>query len=39
MFIDFTQIEIIAGDGGSGAISFRREKFIPKGLPYPGLHI
>ena len=36
MFIDFTQIEIIAGDGGSGAISFRREKFIPKGGPNGG---
>ena len=28
MFIDYTQIEIIAGNGGPGAISFRREKFI-----------
>ena len=36
MFIDYTQIEIIAGDGGSGAVSFRREKFIPKGGPDGG---
>ena len=36
MFIDYTQIEIAAGDGGSGAVSFRREKFIPKGGPDGG---
>ena len=36
MFIDYTQIEIIAGKGGAGAISFRREKFIPKGGPDGG---
>ena len=36
MFIDFTQIDISAGNGGSGAISFRREKFIPKGGPDGG---
>ena len=36
MFIDYTQIEIIAGNGGSGAVSFRREKFIPKGGPDGG---
>ena len=36
MFIDFTQIDISAGNGGSGAVSFRREKFIPKGGPDGG---
>ncbi len=36
MFIDYTQIEISAGNGGSGAVSFRREKFIPKGGPDGG---
>ena len=36
MFIDYTQIEISAGDGGSGAVSFRREKFMPKGGPDGG---
>jgi GTP-binding protein len=36
MFIDYTQIEIIAGNGGPGAISFRREKFISKGGPDGG---
>ena len=36
MFIDFTKIEINAGNGGPGAISFRREKFISKGGPNGG---
>ena len=36
MFIDYTQIEISAGNGGAGAVSFRREKFIPKGGPEGG---
>ena len=36
MFIDHTQIDISAGDGGAGAVSFRREKFIPKGGPDGG---
>ena len=35
-FIDETQIEIIAGDGGNGAASFRREKYIAKGGPDGG---
>ena len=36
MFIDFAKIKIKAGDGGAGAISFRREKFVPKGGPDGG---
>ena len=36
MFIDHTQIDISAGNGGAGAVSFRREKFIPKGGPDGG---
>jgi GTP-binding protein len=36
MFIDEAQIHVKAGDGGSGSVSFRREKFIPKGGPDGG---
>ena len=36
MFIDETNIFLKAGDGGSGCLSFRREKFIPKGGPDGG---
>ncbi len=36
MFIDFTEVELIAGDGGKGSVSFRREKYIPKGGPDGG---
>jgi GTP-binding protein len=36
MFIDYTVIELQSGNGGSGCISFRREKYIPKGGPNGG---
>jgi GTP-binding protein len=36
MFIDEATIWIKAGDGGHGCVSFRREKFIPKGGPDGG---
>ena len=36
MFIDYTKIYIKAGDGGNGAITFRREKYVPKGGPSGG---
>jgi len=36
MFIDFTLIELQSGNGGPGCISFRREKYIPKGGPDGG---
>ena len=36
MFIDFAKIKLQAGQGGSGCVSFRREKFIPKGGPDGG---
>ena len=36
MFIDNIQIYIKAGDGGNGAISFRREKYVAQGGPDGG---
>ncbi len=36
MFIDQAKIYVKAGDGGRGCISFRREKYIPKGGPDGG---
>ena len=36
MFIDKIQIYIKAGDGGNGAISFRREKYVAQGGPDGG---
>src|SRR5690242_9486425 len=35
-FIDEAIIEAIAGDGGNGAASFRREKYVPRGGPDGG---
>jgi len=36
MFIDRAVVHVVAGTGGSGASSFRREKYVPKGGPDGG---
>ena len=36
MFVDYTKIKIKSGDGGNGAVSFRREKYVAAGGPDGG---
>ena len=36
MFVDYTKVIIKSGDGGNGAVSFRREKYVAAGGPDGG---
>ena len=36
MFVDRAKITIISGKGGNGAVTFRREPYVPEGGPDGG---
>ena len=38
-FVDSTVLHVTAGDGGNGAVSFRREKYVAKGVPMAAMAV
>ena len=36
MFVDYAEVKLIAGTGGSGCMAFHREKYVPNGGPSGG---
>jgi len=36
MFVDYAKIYVKSGDGGNGAVTFRREKYVAAGGPDGG---
>ena len=39
MYTDYTKIFVKSGNGGNGAISFRREKYVAAGGPVSYTHL